>query len=140
MARVSARESEGGKVVLLMLGGLLLLLAAGYAAAYFVAGDKVPRGTTIAGVEVGGMTQDQARTALEDGLADRVERPIAVVHDGQSTTIAPADAGLSVDYDASVAEAGGEESWAPDRLWTYYTGGDDLDAVVDVDEPSLDTA
>ncbi len=134
------RESEGGKVVLLMLGGLLLLLAAGYAAAYFVAGDKVPRGTTIAGVEVGGMTQDQARTALEDGLADRGDRTITVVHDGQSTTITPADAGLSVDYDASVADAGGEESWAPGRLWTYFTGGDDRDAVVDVDEPSLDAA
>ena len=119
-----------------MLGGLLLLLAAGYAAAYFVAGDKVPRGTTVAGVEVGGMTQDQARTALEDGLADRVDRQITVVHDGQTTTITPADAGLSVDYAASVADAGGEESWSPDRLWTYFTGGDDRDAVVDVDEPA----
>ncbi|MEP9363917.1 VanW family protein [Nocardioides sp. CN2-186] len=134
------RESEGGKVVLLMLGGLLLLLAAGYAAAYFLAGDKVPRGTTIAGVEVGGMTQAQARSALEDGLAARVDRPVTVVRDGQTTTITPADAGLSVDYDASVADAGGEASWEPGRLWTYFTGGDDRDAVVDVDEPTFDAA
>ncbi len=130
-------EREGGRLVLLVVVGLVLLVAAGYTAAYLVAGDKVPRGTTVAGVDIGGREQGAAVEALESGLADRVNEPITVTVDGQTEAILPEDAGLSVDYVASVAAAGGEQSWSPGRLWDYYTGGEDLDAVVSVDEVAL---
>src|SRR5690606_8317865 len=42
--------------------------------------------------------------------------------------------GLSVDYRESIEATGGSDSWAPERLWTYFTGGGDVDAVVTVDE------
>ncbi|CAI9409554.1 VanW family protein [Nocardioides sp. T2.26MG-1] len=135
-----AREKEGGKVVLLVLAGLVVLFAGAYVAVYLAAGDKVPRGTTVAGVEVGGRTPDAAEKALRAGLADRVDRPIAVTVDGERSTVDPGEAGLSVDYAASVADAGGERSWSPGRLWDYWTGGDDLDAVVDVDDTAFATA
>ncbi len=44
--------------------------------------------------------------------------------DDATEAILPEDAGLSVDYAASVAAAGGEQSWSPRRLWDYYTGGE----------------
>lgn len=132
------RERNGGRVVLLVLVGLALLAGGGYAAAYLAAGDKVPRGTTVAGVSIGGRTQAAAAQALEEGLADKVDAPITVTVGDRTEAVQPADAGLSVDYLASVAEAGGEQSWEPQRLWDYYTGGDDLDAVVNVDEGKLD--
>ena len=47
---------------------------------------------------------------------------------------------MSVDHAASVAEAGGRRSWEPRRLWDYYTGGQDLAPVVDVDESALEDA
>lgn len=131
------REKAGGKVVLLMLLALVLLLGGGYAAAYAGAGENVPRGTTIAGVDVGGLAPDDAERALEEGLSDRVDEQIPVEVDGEVTRITPEQAGLSVDYTASVQAAGGERSWAPDRLWDYYTGGDDLDAVLVVDEERM---
>ncbi len=131
-------ERNGGRVVLLVLVGLALLVGGGYAAAYLAAGDKVPRGTTVAGVSIGGRTQAQAAQALEEGLVDRVDAPITVTVGDRTEAVQPEDAGLSVDYLASVAEAGGEQSWQPQRLWDYYTGGDDLDAVVSVDEGKLD--
>lgn len=134
---VPVREKEGAKVVLLMLLGLVLLAAGAYAAAYFAAGDNVPRGTTISGVEVGGRSVDEAEDALRAGLADRVDRPIEVTVEGTTSTVDPAEAGLSVDYTASLADAGGESSWRPGRLWNYWTGGDDIDAVVIVDEAAL---
>ncbi len=134
-----AREKEGGKAVLLVIAGLLLLVGAGYVAAYLVAGDKVPRGTTVSGVDIGGRTPAAATVALQKGLADLVDRPIAVSIDGKTSTVEPAEAGLSVDYEASVAAATGEQSWTPARLWDYYTGGDDLDAVVVVDEAAMTT-
>jgi vancomycin resistance protein YoaR len=52
----------------------------------------------------------------------------------------PAAAGLAVDYDASVAAAGGSRSWAPERLWAYYTGGEELPPVVTVDQDAMHAA
>lgn len=132
-----AKEREGGRLVLLVLVLLVLLLAGGYVAAYAVAGDKVPRGTTVAGVAIGGKTQDAALEALEAGLARRVSEPVVVAVGSESRELAPEELGLSVDYAASVSEAGGERSWDPQRLWNYYTGGEDLEAVVNLDEEKL---
>jgi vancomycin resistance protein YoaR len=130
-------EREGGRLVLLVVVGLVLLLAGGWTAAYLVAGDKVPRGTSVAGVDIGGRSQAAAAEVLESGLADRVNAPINVTIEDQTEAILPEDAGLSVDYTASVAAAGAEQSWSPGRLWEYFTGGDDLDAVVVVDEAAM---
>jgi vancomycin resistance protein YoaR len=130
-------EREGGRLVLLVVVGLVLLLAGGWTAAYLVAGDKVPRGTSVAGVDIGGLSQSAAAEALESGLADRVNAPINVTIEDQTEAILPEDAGLSVDYTASVAAADAEQSWSPGRLWEYFTGGDDLDAVVVVDEAAM---
>ena len=57
------REKAGGKAVLFLLLGLAALAGGAYVAAYLTAGDKVPRGTTVAGVAVGGHTQDEAVAA-----------------------------------------------------------------------------
>ncbi len=142
MARVTdpGREKAGGRVVLLVVLGLALLVGGGYAAAYVGAGDRVPRGTTVAGVDVGGQTPEQAVRTLEEGLADRVDEPISVVVDGESLTVSPAEAGLEVDYEASIDAAGGGQSWDPARLWNYYTDGDDLPPVLDVDDAAMTAA
>ncbi len=128
------REKEGGRAVLFVLLGLVALLGGGYAAAYFSASDRVPRGTSVEGVEIGGMNREEAAAALEEGLAETSDAALAVVADGASRTIVPSAAGLSVDYAASVAEAGAQRSWSPVWLWDYYNGGDDLEAVVAVDD------
>ncbi|MDT0184254.1 VanW family protein [Microbacterium sp. ARD31] len=131
-----AREKAGGKVVAWLLLGLVGVFGGLYVAAHYVAGDKVPRGTTVSGVRIGGHSQGEAAEVLRAGLADKVARDIETTVEGQQVAIDPAEAGLGVDYDASVAEAGGEESWDPVRLWNYFTGGDDTEAEVTVDEPT----
>ena len=131
------KEREGGRLVIVVVLLLALLLGGGYVAAYSVAGDKVPRGTTVAGVAIGGKTPSAAAAALEDGLADRVGQPVLVAVNGDSREVAPEDLGLAVDYEASVAEAGGGRTWEPKRLWDYYTGGEGLDPVVRIDEARL---
>lgn len=137
MAKDSGREALGGRAVVVALAAVVLLLGGGYAAAGAFASDRVPRGTTVAGVAVGGQTPARARSTLETELADRVDAPISVSVDGRSVEVDPAEAGLSFDLDASVEAAGGGSSWAPDRLWDYWTGGDEVDPVVDVDEAAM---
>lgn len=131
------KERAGGRLVLVVILVLALLLGGGYVAAYSVAGDKVPRGTTVAGVEIGGKTPSDAASALEDGLADRVGDALLVAVGGDSREIPAEELGLTVDYAASVAEAGGERTWDPQRLWDYYTGGEELAPVVSIDETKL---
>ncbi len=133
------REKAGAKVVLWLLLGLGVLFGGLYVAAHYVAGDKVPRNTTVSGVRIGGHPQDEAAERLRAGLADRVAREIPTTVDGEQVAVDPALAGLSVDYDASVAEAGGERSWDPVRLWNYFTGGDAFEAEVEVDETAYNT-
>ena len=143
------RERLGGRAVIAVVVGLVVLLGAGYVGVHQLAGDKVPRGTTISGVDVGGLSRAAAIEKLEKAFGPRAERSIAVsvnagdgvevAGDGQQrTTVTPADLGMSVDYDASVDAAGAGSSWSPGRQWDYFTGGGDHDAVVHVDGNRLD--
>ena len=123
------------------LRGLLAFAAVvivGYGVLVALAGDRVPHGTTVEGVEIGGLSPEAAQTRLRDALEPRTRAPIVVTADGRRQTIDPADAGLSVDYAASVAAAGGGRSLMPGRLWKHYLGSSEIDAVVDVDEAALD--
>ncbi len=133
-------EKSGGRVVLWLLLGLGLLIGGAYVAAHYVAADKVARGTTVSGVNIGGHPQAEAAQRLQAGLAERVSGPIEVTIDGKPVSVDPSTAGISVDYDASVAEAGGEDSWDPVRLWNYFTGGEDFEAEVTVDETAFAAA
>jgi vancomycin resistance protein YoaR len=134
------RERAGFGVVFVVLVVLALLVGGGWAAAYEMAGDKLPNGTTVAAVEVGGLTPQEARKRLREQLAARVERPITVTANGRSAQVVPADAGVTVDYAASVAAAGAARSWDPRDLWNHYTGGGSVDPVVEVDEAAFQNA
>ena len=135
--RSSNRERAGFGVVLVMLLVLVVLLGGGYAAAYVTAQDKTPRGTRVAGVNIGGRTLAQAAALLRDGLADRAAAPITLDIDDKLETVAPAEVGLAIDYVASVHAAGVGRSWEPEWLWNHYTGGGHLDAVVTVSEMTM---
>ena len=100
------REKAGGKAVLFLLFVLAALAGGAYVAAYLTASDKVPRGTTVAGVAVGGHTQDEAVALLERELATTVATPIDVTVGDLSRGVVPETAGLSVDYEASIEAAG----------------------------------
>jgi vancomycin resistance protein YoaR len=135
--RPDKRERAGFRVVLAMLLVLGVLLGGGYVAAYLGAQDKTPRGTTVSGVDVGGLTLVQAAAALKDGLAARADAPLTIDVDGEETTATPAELGLGIDYVGSVREAGAGRSWDPVWLWNYYTGGEDLEPVVTVSEMAM---
>ena len=84
-----ATPEQRRSVVVLTVLGLAVLVGGAYAAAYAVAGEKVPRGTTVAGIDIGGKTHDEAVRALEDGFADREELDVTV--DGGAAPMTAAD-------------------------------------------------
>lgn len=121
-----------------MLLVVLVMSFGGWVAAYTGATGKVPRGTNVAGVDIGGRDRTAAARALAQGLNAELLTPITVAVGTETVQVAPADAGLSVDYVASVAKALGPRSWDPRQLWRYYTGGDEITPVVNVDEGQMD--
>ncbi|MFB9313254.1 VanW family protein [Nocardioides plantarum] len=142
--RDERHERAGGRTVLVVVLVLALLAGGGYAAAYGLAGDKLPRGASVAGVDLGGLTQAEAEATLRSDLPAALSSPIRVTvdgsSDGRSVEVDPAEAGLEIDYPASVAAAGEQRSWSPGALWEHYTGGDDVDPVVTVDDAALEAA
>ncbi len=131
-------EAEGGQAVVLILLVVLVIGVGGWVAAYAGANGKVPRGTTVAGVPIGGRDRTAAASTLARGLRTHGQEPITVAVGTVTTQVAPADAGLSIDYGATVAKALGPRSWDPRDLWRYYSGGDELAPVVHVDYRKLD--
>lgn len=110
------------------------VIAAVYAVGYFVAGDRLATGTTVSGVEVGGMDRDEARTLLQEELAPRMQQPITVTGAGDEFELDPQQAGLTLDLEASVEQGLGPSPWDPAHMLEVVTGGEAHEAVVMLDE------
>ncbi|MFK0252608.1 VanW family protein [Streptomyces sp. NPDC090445] len=94
----TALPLAGGAVVL-GFGGLYL---AGLAAA----GDSIADGTSVRGVDIGGMSRTEARAALDRGLGQAAAAPITLkVEGGRTAQAVPAAFGLSLDTEATVDRA-----------------------------------
>ena len=131
-------EREGGQAVVLILLVVLVMGIGSWVAAYAGANGKVPRGTTVAGIDIGGRDRIAAAAALARGLKRQGQDPINVAVGTVTAQVAPADAGLSIDYVASVAKALGPRSWDPRELWRYYNGGAEVTPVLDVDQGKME--
>ncbi len=117
-------------IAVLVLGGL-------YTGAQWFFSDKVPSGTSVAGVDVGGLSRTAAEDRLESELGPRAAEPITLAAGEASTTLDPATAGLTFDA-AGTAEELTSFSMNPARLWQHLFGGKDAEPLVTVDDAALD--
>lgn len=113
-------------------------LGAAYVTGHLMTGERLPADTTIAGVDVGGMSPSEAERTLAADVRERSGDPIVATYDGRDFDVVPAKSGLQVDVEASVAAAGGQRSWNPVDMVALFTGGSDRAPVLDVDEKRLD--
>lgn len=122
-----------------VLGGLVVLFGVATGVAYAVAGDSVPRGTTVHGVDISGMGRAEAAAKLETELSAQAAAPFALTADDVTVELDPTVAGLGLDYTATVEAAGGR-SWNPIALWRVFFGGGPVEPVITVDEDALGAA
>jgi len=87
------------------------VLVVGYGAAFAFAGDKIPSHTTVLGVPLGGLSERDAKAKLEAGLKDRLAQPIAVKAGDSTYKVNPAEAGLTLDVDATVKATARAGAW-----------------------------
>jgi lipoprotein-anchoring transpeptidase ErfK/SrfK len=92
----------------ILVAVLLLVLIAGAVAAFAYDSsrdDVIAEGVTIAGVDVGGMKTEEARSVVRRELQKPLERPIAVVRGPQRFRLSAHDAGVTADVTGMVEEA-----------------------------------
>ena len=121
---------------LVVAGCVVAAALALYLGAALAAGDGVRAGTTVAGVSIGGLSQDEAVAKLDAALGKRASKPLKVQVTEHEFAIKPQDAGLSFDAEATVAAVSGR-TWNPIELAAGLLGSRAADPVVRVDEEAL---
>jgi lipoprotein-anchoring transpeptidase ErfK/SrfK len=129
-------------VGILAAGGTLVLGAAAFAYDS-TRSDLIADGVRVAGVDVGGLHQDQAARKLQDKLAPRLERPVKVAVAGRRFSLTAKRAKLVADSDgmANAAVQRSRDGWLGGRVWRGVTGGevqDELPAMVVYSQPAVD--
>ncbi|MFJ9787198.1 VanW family protein [Amycolatopsis sp. NPDC101161] len=87
-------------------GGVFGLLVVVYGVDLLVSQGSVPRGVTVAGVDVGGMDRAAAEQELRGQIEPRLTRPVAVTAGDVRGTLSPTAAGLGLDWPKTLDQAG----------------------------------
>jgi vancomycin resistance protein YoaR len=122
--------------VLAIVAAVVVVLAGAYVGALWLWAERVAPGTTVAGVELGGMQADEAEAALTDSLAAATTEELPVAAGDNRTTVDPVAAGLTLDAPATVDALTGFDL-QPRRLWEQLFGAGEADPVTRVDEDAL---
>lgn len=107
-ARHKRKAGRGWKIVLVALGVIALLGGGTAYAAYRYdrsASDRVLPGIRIAGIDVGGMTRDEAVRLVREQADARLTGDLAVQAAGSIWTVSPAALGTTADVESIVDEA-----------------------------------
>ena len=120
--------------------GIVVVLLGAYAGASYALGHRVPRGATVAGVDVGGLTETAAVQRLTTRLANATTGALTVKAGDQQAQLDPVQAGLTFDPAATVHRLVGVDLLQPVRLWNQLVGVGAQPAVTAVDANALHTA
>ncbi len=92
----------------IFIAALLVLLVVGVGGVYAYDRsneDTIAAGVTVAGIDVGGLTSEQARTEVRRQVAAPLQKPVVVRRGGMRFTLSPEDAKVRADVGGMVAEA-----------------------------------
>lgn len=138
-ARPAGGADRGRSVwssIWLRLGVTALVLVGGYVGLVLWQGDRIASGTSVAGVDVGGLSRDDAATKLAREAQRIGTRPVSVQVGDDRFQVVPKDAGLAVDVAGSL-DGLGARSLNPAEVLAKLTGGEDRPAVVTADRTKL---
>lgn len=135
---VTGKKKRRGVKAVIWTAAVLVVLAGAYMAGAWFLGDRVPGETSVAGVDLSGLPVDEAEQVLTDGLAEQTTEPIEVTFADSTTEIDPAEAGLQLDAEATIASFTGF-TLDPNVVLGHLFGLGDRDPIVTVDEDKLQT-
>ncbi|KQU04358.1 hypothetical protein ASG56_13405 [Rhodococcus sp. Leaf7] len=130
---------SGVRLAALIAGGVLAVGVVLYAADEITSIGELPRGVTVAGIDVGGRSAADGEATLRSVLGDRSSQPVEVRVDDTSASVVPSDAGLEIDWAATVARAGDQPLSPITRIASFF-GSREIGVVSTVDEAALTAA
>jgi lipoprotein-anchoring transpeptidase ErfK/SrfK len=131
-----------GWIAAIVAVGLVAVLVVGAYAYDSSQKDKIADGVTVAGVDVGGLTADQAARKVRRQLLSPLRHSLRVGFDGESWTLPGEKLRVHANIDAAVEQAVEEsqDGGLPTRLVRYVTGeelDESLSAHVEYSEPAI---
>ncbi|MDR2381661.1 MAG: hypothetical protein LBE08_10910, partial [Bifidobacteriaceae bacterium] len=100
---------------------VLVILGGGYVAAAYYFADRVPKGATVAGVHLGGLTEAEAIAALGTELAAKAAEPVPTRIGSTEVSFDPVIAGIGFSPENTVGALTGLD-FNPVRLWDHIAG------------------
>lgn len=108
-AAVHKKKKKVSPALIVLIAALVLAIAVfagiGIYAMRYVNYDKILPNVYVAGIDVGGMTKDEAKAAIEAGLATTEEQSINVKLPDQTLTFTPDQDTVLIDVDQAVDAA-----------------------------------
>ncbi|WP_462417113.1 VanW family protein [Kytococcus sp. Marseille-QA3725] len=132
----TARRGEGWQGVAATLILLLGILAVAYLVLVVVVGRTTPQRLSVAGHDLGNLSRSEAERTLGQHADRRMAEPVVVVVDGRSVELPPAELGLGLDVEESLAGTTGR-TWDPRALWERSSREVQRDWAVTVDRDRL---
>ncbi|MDT8912161.1 VanW family protein [Amycolatopsis sp. PS_44_ISF1] len=102
-------------------GGVLGVLLVAYLIDLLTSQGSVPRGVTVAGVDVGGLDRPVAERELRSLIEPRLTQPLTVTAGEARSTLSPTLAGLRLDWSATLDQAGDQPLNPFTRLASFFT-------------------
>ena len=131
------RNRRGLKVFLGVLVGLVLIAGIAYAWDVLANQHKVPRATSVGGVDISRMERTAAVSKLEQELGDVATRPVIVRAGEETSQLIPQDSGLSLNYQKAV-DGIPDASLNPfARLYSFIKPTEEIPVAVDINEEQL---
>ncbi|MFJ8113980.1 VanW family protein [Streptomyces sp. NPDC096132] len=121
-------------------GALTVGVGALYLAGLLLTGGEIEAGTTVRGVDIGGLSRTEAIRKLDDHLAAAGSRELAVKVGDRSGTVDPRQAGLTFDAEQTVDRAARTASDPFSVIGGFFRSGSDMEPVVRLDEDKARTA
>ncbi|CAM5248712.1 VanW family protein [Streptomyces aurantiogriseus] len=121
-------------------GALTVGVGALYLAGLLITGGEIEAGTTVRGMDLGGLSRTEAVRKLDEHLAAVGSQELAVKVGDRSGTVDPRQAGLTFDAEQTVDRARRTGSDPFSVIGGFFRSGEDIEPVVRLDENKARTA
>ena len=115
------RFRKGLGKVFMAAGGVMAIFVLVYAADLMISAGDVPRGVTVAGIDVGGMTHNDAEAKLRAELEPRLVEPVQIRAGDVQADLAPTESGLGLDWPGTLEQAGTQPLSPITRITSFFT-------------------
>ncbi|MDO5030080.1 MAG: VanW family protein [Corynebacterium sp.] len=129
----SSSKHRGAKITFGVIVGIFALFGVFFAVDYVLNKGHVPRGSTVAGVDISTLSANHAEAKLEEELGDIATHPVRLRAGERAAEVLPVDAGLSINWEETVNRAGKQTANPITWVRSFFTERE-LDLVSDVDQ------